>query len=65
MSAGSVPNAGMRVLVTGGAGFIGMHAALALARAGAAVVAVDSFDPYYDVALKQARVRELAREPGI
>ncbi|HEV8500996.1 MAG TPA: NAD-dependent epimerase/dehydratase family protein [Casimicrobiaceae bacterium] len=55
----------MRVLVTGGAGFIGMHAALALARAGAAVVAVDSFDPYYDVALKQARVRELAREPGI
>ena len=55
----------MRVLVTGGAGFIGMHAALALARAGAAVVAVDSFDPYYDVALKQARVRELAREPRI
>ncbi|HEY7903427.1 MAG TPA: NAD-dependent epimerase/dehydratase family protein [Casimicrobiaceae bacterium] len=55
----------MRVLVTGGAGFIGMHAALALARDGAAVVAVDSFDPYYDVALKQARVREMAREPRI
>ncbi len=58
MSAG----AATRVLVTGGAGFIGMHVALRLARAGADVVAVDNFDPYYDVALKEARVRELARE---
>jgi UDP-glucuronate 4-epimerase len=53
---------GTRVLVTGGAGFIGMHVALRLARDGADVVAVDNFDPYYDVALKEARVRELARE---
>jgi UDP-glucuronate 4-epimerase len=56
---------GARVLVTGAAGFIGMHAALALARSGAQVLAVDSFDPYYDVTLKEARVRELARLPAI
>lgn len=54
-----------RILVTGAAGFIGMHAALALAATGASVVAVDNFDPYYDVTLKEARVRELARVPGI
>jgi UDP-glucuronate 4-epimerase len=55
----------MRVLVTGGAGFIGMHVALAVARRGARVVALDNYDPYYDVALKEARTRELAREPEI
>ncbi len=55
----------MRVLVTGAAGFIGMHAALALARQGADVVALDNFDPYYDVELKQARAWKLAREPRI
>jgi UDP-glucuronate 4-epimerase len=45
----------MRVLVTGAAGFIGMHVAQRLRRDGAEVVALDSFDPYYDVALKRAR----------
>ncbi|MGH8712745.1 MAG: NAD-dependent epimerase/dehydratase family protein [Casimicrobiaceae bacterium] len=45
----------MTTLVTGAAGFIGMHLALRLARDGADVVAVDNFDPYYDVALKRAR----------
>jgi UDP-glucuronate 4-epimerase len=50
----------MRVLVTGAAGFIGMHASRAIADAGATVVGVDNFEPYYDVSLKEARVRELA-----
>jgi UDP-glucuronate 4-epimerase len=50
----------MRVLVTGAAGFIGMHAARALCDAGATVVGVDNFEPYYDVSLKEARVRELS-----
>jgi UDP-glucuronate 4-epimerase len=49
----------MKVLVTGAAGFIGMHLALRLARDGAQVLGVDSFDPYYDVALKQARAARL------
>ena len=50
----------MKVLVTGAAGFIGMHLALRLARDGVEVAGVDNFSPYYDVALKQARARELA-----
>ena len=48
------------VLVTGAAGFIGMHAARALLAEGARVTGVDNFDPYYDVALKEARVATLA-----
>ncbi|HEV2040429.1 MAG TPA: NAD-dependent epimerase/dehydratase family protein, partial [Casimicrobiaceae bacterium] len=49
----------MKVLVTGAAGFIGMHLAHRLREDGAEVVAVDSFDPYYDVALKRARAARL------
>src|SRR5258706_10033937 len=51
----------MKVLVTGAAGFIGMHLALRLKRGGVDVAGVDSFDPYYDVSLKRARAQELAR----
>jgi UDP-glucuronate 4-epimerase len=51
----------MKVLVTGAAGFIGMHLALRLRRDGAHVLGVDSFDPYYDVALKRARAEQLER----
>jgi UDP-glucuronate 4-epimerase len=54
----------MRVLVTGAAGFIGMATARALLTRGTAVVGVDNFDPYYDVALKEARLATLAGEPG-
>ncbi|HJU22609.1 MAG TPA: NAD-dependent epimerase/dehydratase family protein [Casimicrobiaceae bacterium] len=55
---------GQRLLVTGAAGFIGMHVSRALLEAGAQVQGVDNFDPYYDVALKEARVAELAKLPG-
>jgi UDP-glucuronate 4-epimerase len=51
----------MTILVTGAAGFIGMHLALRLARDGADVVGVDNFDPYYDVALKRDRARQLTQ----
>lgn len=51
----------MRVLVTGAAGFIGMHLALRLKRDGIDVAGVDNFDPYYDVALKRARMEQLGR----
>jgi UDP-glucuronate 4-epimerase len=54
----------MRVLVTGAAGFIGMPTVRALLARGATVVGVDNFDPYYDVALKEARLATLAGEPG-
>ena len=52
------------VLVTGAAGFIGMHTARALLAAGATVTGVDNFDPYYDVALKEARLASLAGTAG-
>jgi UDP-glucuronate 4-epimerase len=52
------------VLVTGCAGFIGMHVSLALLARGRRVVGVDSLDPYYDVTLKQARLDRLAGRDG-
>lgn len=59
----SPPPISGRVLVTGAAGFIGMHAARALLASGAAVTGIDNFDPYYDVSLKRARLAELAGDP--
>ena len=50
-----------RILVTGAAGFIGHAVCLRLAAAGAEIVAVDSFDPYYEPALKRDRAGLLAR----
>ena len=49
-----------RVLVTGCAGFIGMHTAAKLLDGGFPVIGVDNLDPYYDVALKEARIAQLA-----
>jgi len=54
----------MTVLVTGAAGFIGFHVAAALLDAGRPVVGVDNLDPYYDVALKEARLALLLPRPG-
>jgi len=47
------------VLVTGAAGFIGMHVAKRLLADGIAVTGVDNLDPYYDVRLKEARLAQL------
>ena len=49
----------MELLVTGVAGFIGMHVAARLLRAGHNVTAVDNLSDYYDVRLKQARLNVL------
>ena len=54
----------LHVLVTGAAGFIGMHAARALLAQGARVTGIDNFDPYYAVALKEARLATLRNVPG-
>jgi UDP-glucuronate 4-epimerase len=48
------------VLVTGAAGFIGMHVARGLLAQGHHVLGIDNLNPYYDPALKQARLKELA-----
>jgi UDP-glucuronate 4-epimerase len=50
---------GMRVLLTGAAGFIGFHVARALLARGDDVIGVDNVNDYYDVALKQARLDQL------
>jgi UDP-glucuronate 4-epimerase len=55
---------GRSVLVTGAAGFIGMHTARVLLDAGARVLGVDNFEPYYDVALKEARLATLQGRAG-
>lgn len=48
------------VLVTGAAGFIGFYVARRLAADGWSVIGLDNLDPYYDPALKRARLAELA-----
>jgi UDP-glucuronate 4-epimerase len=50
----------MAILVTGTAGFIGMHTAQKLLTEGHSVVGLDNFNDYYDVSLKQARHATLA-----
>lgn len=47
------------VIVTGAAGFIGMHVAERLKERGESVIGVDDFNSYYDVALKVARAGRL------
>jgi UDP-glucuronate 4-epimerase len=54
----------MTVIVTGAAGFVGMHVAERLLARGEQVVGVDVFNDYYDPALKAARAARLAEKPG-
>ncbi|MFL6624919.1 MAG: NAD-dependent epimerase [Vitreoscilla sp.] len=53
----------MNILVTGAAGFIGMHVVQRLAARGDRVVGIDNLNAYYDPALKQARLAGLAALP--
>jgi len=46
----------MRILVTGGAGFIGGHLAERFARDGHAVTVLDNLDPFYDLDIKRHNV---------
>ena len=50
----------MKVLVTGAAGFIGMHCIERLLARGDHVVGIDNLNDYYDVALKQSRLSQIA-----
>jgi UDP-glucuronate 4-epimerase len=54
----------MAILLTGAAGFIGMHTALALLKRGERVIGLDNLNAYYDPALKRARLDRLRPEPG-
>jgi UDP-glucuronate 4-epimerase len=49
----------LKFLVTGAAGFIGMHTAKRLLERGDEVVGIDNINDYYDVRLKYARLEQL------
>ena len=49
----------MKILVTGAAGFIGMHTTLRLLARGDEVVGLDNLNDYYDPTLKEARLAKL------
>jgi UDP-glucuronate 4-epimerase len=53
-----------RVLVTGAAGFIGSHLVEALLARGDDVTGVDSFDPFYPRAVKEANLAGARRHAG-
>lgn len=54
----------MTVIVTGVAGFIGMHVTDALLKRGDSVLGIDDLNAYYDPALKHARLTYLRERHG-
>jgi UDP-glucuronate 4-epimerase len=54
----------MKILLTGAAGFIGMHTAIALSAQGYEVVGIDNLNDYYAVSLKEARLAQLDELQG-
>ena len=52
-------NLGQKVVITGSAGFIGFHLSKMLLESGAEVLGIDCLSEYYDVNLKNARIKIL------
>ena len=53
-----------KILITGGAGFIGFHLSKRLIQEGYEVIGLDSINDYYDVNLKKARLKILSKTSG-
>jgi len=51
-----------RVLITGAAGFIGMHTTIRFLKEGWDVIGIDNFNSYYSVNLKRKRVVEIKKK---
>lgn len=64
MPSSQTPSFPKRVLVTGAAGFIGMHTARQLLDGGVEVLGIDNLNAYYDPALKMARLETLRGRNG-
>lgn len=58
-----MPTLFQKVMVTGAAGFIGAHVCLRLLEQGYAVCGLDNMSPYYDVKLKENRLKLLDNQP--
>ena len=56
-----LPNNNCSVLITGSAGFIGMHTALGIKKNGARVIGVDTFTTYYSTKIKKERAAVLEK----
>ncbi len=54
-----------KILVTGGAGFIGFHLSKALLEEGCTIVGFDNMNHYYDVSLKEERLKILREYENI
>lgn len=54
----------MHVLVTGAAGFIGSSLSIRLLEAGHTVLGIDNLNDYYEVSLKEARLKRLIQHSG-
>ena len=54
----------MKILVTGAAGFIGMHTSMALLELGHEVIGIDNLNDYYSPQLKQDRLQRLRTRHG-
>lgn len=50
-----------KILVTGGAGFIGYHVSKALLEHGCHVVGIDNMNDYYDVSIKEYRLKQIEK----
>ncbi len=54
-----------KILITGGAGFIGFHTAKRVLQEGGTAVILDNFNSYYETSLKRDRIRELKKNYNI
>lgn len=53
-----------RILVTGGAGFIGSHLSETLIEQGNEIFCLDNFNDYYDIRIKRNNIQSLSKHPS-